>query len=65
VKSQKVVLSEGLPNGPEREFLQAVNLTCDENPDLSYAEALKLTASEKPDLARRYQHEVRGLRAYE
>lgn len=63
MKSQKVVLSENMPKGPEREFLEAINQTCDTHPDLSYHEALKLTASENPALARRYSEKQRGLRS--
>lgn len=55
MKSQKVVLSENMPNNPERKFLEAVNRTCDEHPDLSYLEALRLTASEQSALAQDFE----------
>ena len=61
MERRKLVLSDGMPNGPERDFLDAVYRKYNENKDLEYIEAMKLMASEHPDLARRYSASVRRL----
>lgn len=61
MKSEKVALSETMPNGPERKFLEAVNKNCDDHPELSYYDAFKLTLSEMSELERRDLERARRM----